>query len=998
MYRKQKLWEQAEKELQSAELLFKNCCSVISCSKCRLLMEVTIILELGDLFRSRGDSYTDNIYVKRLSHAETLYKSAIDKLNHSEWKNLVSNPEELKNENAKTVQNQADVPETKTKRSRTTKNSAKQGQCLTAMPNHRMTRSKYRDQTNKKNAPREELQERLDEHEDKRKHLAFADTIEQRGPTLGINSSSMDFRTETLCFCNKKKCWDCLLVEVMHSGSVNNFVLVKWEFARRQLSLKLLAGLGKCMDACERIHESHEQLVQSISVLVGRNSFSAPSSEHLNFLLDLIGKDIHEDAFAIEHAALLYNICWVTLKSYPCKGPSCCEMANIHIPKIVSWLMLAYLLCREVPVLVQKVSRLLGVVFVLFSSTELFSQPGVLCKTLSKSHWASYFHQASIGTHVNHRVISSMIGKENVLDSSRVEDCGLTNSRLVPETLQDLEEHVLRFFDGFPGATIIGISLLGGPLASLLSKILEYPYSARAWLLLSRLNSDYQPVVLLLPLDSILEEASDDTNPGSGILFEDKEVAKCWHSPWGSNVVDDVAPVFRQILEKSYYSSLMRPQDTQQNRSLWWKQRKCLDQQLGNFTRDLEELWLGPWKYVLLGEWSGSDNQESSIKKLVRELKTKCKVNAPESLLRVILGGSKLACLREEYVLQLILNGGCLVDQMNNQKSCKALADKGDGIEYLSERVLKLLLEATIEAEEDDLNRTPVILVLDYDIQMLPWESLPVLRNQEVYRMPSIGSIFATLDRCHQCHRQVGKEQIALPMIDPLDAFYLLNPSGDLIHSQAEFEDWFRNQNWEGKAGISPTVDELVLALSSHDLYIYVGHGSGAQYIPGHEIQKLENCAATLLLGCSSGSLSLNGCYAPKGTPLSYLLAGSPVIIANLWDVTDKDIDRFGKAMLDNWLRERSAASSDCVQCTNLIAKKFSSMQIAGTKGNTKKKTSKKNSPKDFDRGAPNDCCNHRPKVGSFVGQARDACTLPFLIGAAPVCYGVPTRISKKKV
>jgi hypothetical protein len=88
------------------------------------------------------------------------------------------------------------------------------------------------------------------------------------------------------------------------------------------------------------------------------------------------------------------------------------------------------------------------------------------------------------------------------------------------------------------------------------------------------------------------------------------------------------------------------------------------------------------------------------------------------------------------------------------------------------------------------------------------------------------------------------------------------------------------------------------------------------------------NCAATLLMGCSSGSLTLNGCYIPQGTPLSYLLAGSPVIVANLWEVTDKDIDRFGKAMLDAWLRERSNPLG-CAQC-NLVAEEFEAMTIGG--------------------------------------------------------------------
>ncbi|OMO49856.1 Peptidase C50, separase [Corchorus olitorius] len=58
-------------------------------------------------------------------------------------------------------------------------------------------------------------------------------------------------------------------------------------------------------------------------------------------------------------------------------------------------------------------------------------------------------------------------------------------------------------------------------------------------------------------------------------------------------------------------------------------------------------------------------------------------------------------------------------------------------------------------------------------------------------------------------------------------------------------------------------------------------------------------------MGCCSGSLWLQGCYIPKGISLSYLQAGSPVIIANLWEVTSGDIDEFGMAIVDTLSCER---------------------------------------------------------------------------------------------
>lgn len=78
---------------------------------------------------------------------------------------------------------------------------------------------------------------------------------------------------------------------------------------------------------------------------------------------------------------------------------------------------------------------------------------------------------------------------------------------------------------------------------------------------------------------------------------------------------------------------------------------------------------------------------------------------------------------------------------------------------------------------------------------MLPWESLPILRNQEVYRMPSVGSIFTSLHRYGQ--EKLGKGSMVFPSIDPLDAYYLLNPSGDLSSTEVEFDKWFKDQNLE---------------------------------------------------------------------------------------------------------------------------------------------------------------------------------------------------------
>lgn len=63
--------------------------------------------------------------------------------------------------------------------------------------------------------------------------------------------------------------------------------------------------------------------------------------------------------------------------------------------------------------------------------------------------------------------------------------------------------------------------------------------------------------------------------------------------------------------------------------------------------------------------------------------------------------------------------------------------------------------------------------------------------------MPSVGSILATIDGSRHCQEHVGKVSAAFPFIDPLDAFFLLNPGGDLRSTQMEFENWFRDHKLE---------------------------------------------------------------------------------------------------------------------------------------------------------------------------------------------------------
>ncbi|XP_057803899.1 separase isoform X2 [Salvia miltiorrhiza] len=932
LYRKQKLWSLSEKELSSAKKGLADNLDNISCKKCLWMWEISINQQLGDLFLSGSCCNEEPPSPKTLSSAKGLYKLVLDKLNLSDWGTLYSTSEE-------SLANDKSESKVEPRRSRRTKKEMKpasQKQDYVCGHNRRVTRSVHRsvvetheiEPGDKETGPSSSLAT---------EHLRSFDS----------KNFSADLQSEIRSLCNKMKCWQCL----HGAGECSNlsiFICMNWELVHRKLSLRLLISIGKFSGTFGHVHEAHETLLQSLSIFVSRNSYcSKHSSDSLLFLIESVGKYYPGDALAVERATLLYFICWFIVKNNCYQATSipssnrnfCCELSSIGTVRVLSLLKVSFILCRDVPLLLQKVSRLLTAIYVLSTSLEQFSLSSN--EQGSESQWASFFHQASLGTQLNQQFLSGIMQKKQSQSATDSEDSSLPDSvldihglphslRPAPESCKDLEEFVLDFFQGLPSTPIICISLVSGADASLLKELLHCSPKVQAWILLSHLSSDNQHVVLL-PVHEILKEASDEDASSSSVIFNCKDFVKQWQCPWVSSVIDDIAPVFRHVLEGNYYSSSEYFLEyIKENTSLWWTQRNKLNECLCKFLQDMEDLWLGTWKYLLLGIWPSFNSLDSIQKSLSQD---------------------------EMDLLQLVVTKKCYVGLRS-----EATSGSSSQFENMMELLFSRMLEMSDNVDQVEcINGKPIILVLDIEVQMLPWECLPILRNQEVYRMPSIGSIFATLDRHCENQNRLETSVPVFPLIDPLDSYYLLNPDGDLSRTQVEFENWFKNQDIiEGRIGTVPTVEELSLALKGHDLFIYFGHGSGTQYIPGHEIQKLDGCAATLLLGCSSGSLYLKGSYMPQGAPLSYILAGSPVIVANLWEVTDKDIDRFGKAMLNAWLRERSAASSECAQCMP-----------------TK--------------------CIHRPRIASFMAQARDACTLGFLIGASPVCYGVPTGIIKRK-
>lgn len=237
------------------------------------MMEVTVDQHLGDLSQSMIDSANGKISLERLFQAEDLYKSALDKLILSDWKNSVSCPEEsstdsmvLGNTTIKDVRNgtchtfsqSEDQLDTKTckkeaKKCRKTRNAPKtllkdEGPIL--QKNLRSTRSKSRSSQNQSISSFDEIQVGHTKHLKDNSECDYSDSLIQEDLLMKMRSCKLAFGGEEMCICQKMRCWFCLPMEVMKCGLIKNFIDMKWEFVRRRLSLRLLTSLGMGIASC----------------------------------------------------------------------------------------------------------------------------------------------------------------------------------------------------------------------------------------------------------------------------------------------------------------------------------------------------------------------------------------------------------------------------------------------------------------------------------------------------------------------------------------------------------------------------------------------------------------------------------------------------------------------------------------------------------------------------------------------------------------------------
>ncbi|SCU97989.1 LADA_0H09802g1_1 [Lachancea dasiensis] len=425
-----------------------------------------------------------------------------------------------------------------------------------------------------------------------------------------------------------------------------------------------------------------------------------------------------------------------------------------------------------------------------------------------------------------------------------------------------------------------------------------------------------------------------------------------------SRDVDEVALQFNEaiaeltyIINESNRSTSIETTsriDTREDRRQWWQNRYALDARLHALLGKIERSWFSGFKAFfnqnIVKQQDLDDFRVKFEDVLQRILPTRKQFGAPNSF-----------CRLDDFVLELFLKldpkDGNFVELMEDLIFFVFDLLLFHGEENAYDEIDTNLMHIQVEELINEYRKSApsssklahTFLVVSSAGHLIPWESLSFLSANSISRMPCIQSLAQMLEsRSHPLLAKIHLDgEIAM----------VLNPHGDLTRTQDAFEGLFTNwkevvPNSKLLIGEKPEEKQLIEMLTSSKVFFYIGHGGGEQYVRLRKVKQLDTVAPSFLLGCSSAFMEPKGKLEPSGVVYSYLQGGSCMVVGNLWDVTDKDIDKFSSTLFQ---------------------------ELGLTCGDSPPKT-----------------------VPEAVSHSRHSCHLKYLNGAAPVVYGLPLKFIRE--
>lgn len=482
-------------------------------------------------------------------------------------------------------------------------------------------------------------------------------------------------------------------------------------------------------------------------------------------------------------------------------------------------------------------------------------------------------------------------------------------------------------------------------------------------LCLTKFQAGHSPFILRLPLERANSRDADS------------EVYNFEHGK------EELLDIIRLANETSHSA---RDFTLKGERNAWWAERESLDTRLKECLMQIETTWLGGFK----GIFSQHQRRSDLLARFQKNVQKMLDNHLPSRNQRRGKKTTNTGVTLDPRILDLFIGLGDPTDNPDCDFD-EALNDLlyfiVDILQFHGERNAydEIDFDAMVVEMYDALkgyysalegagareDGAHTILVLDKALHAFPWESLPCMEGLAVSRVPSLACLRQLITESNMPAKEKTASLDSLPghYVSASAGTYMLNPSSDLTNTQTFFQKPFTTglDGWTSIVNRAPHEDEFEAALSKSDVFLYFGHGSGAQYIRGKTIRKLDKCRpASFLMGCSSAALTEAGEFECYGPVWNYMMAGCPAVVGTLWDVTDRDIDRFAGRTFEKW---------------GLFAK--------GTFEDKKKQAA----DEGYESAAG--AAGVRHSLVEAVAQARNACRFRYLNAAAVVVYGIPVYV-----
>lgn len=411
---------------------------------------------------------------------------------------------------------------------------------------------------------------------------------------------------------------------------------------------------------------------------------------------------------------------------------------------------------------------------------------------------------------------------------------------------------------------------------------------------------------------------------------------------------------FRDIMIRNKETTKISPQDV--NKALWWEARTRLDQEFCSLLETLEQSWLGIFVYWFLPICYEDTREKESTIHAVEKLLYPKKLSLLEKSCLLHIGTKLCSPKSDEMIVRWLLV--CWIEWITSTSSMvvipSAMKNTTWKNKYIIDQIIMYLGDCFKDGENPFIiiknkSKNPlktVAMFISDKLQYIPWESMPTLRSlSNDNRSNATG--FCRLSCMKAFH--FATSIFTSDKSKGNRILYLINPEGDLSSTEKSFVPIFSKfkNNGTGFVGTkeAPLGLESCIDLTSYTLYIYMGHGTGEQYVSPSKIQhnnehKDKHLPVVFLMGCSSGAFQYRGNFDQDSIVLEYLFKKSPAVVATLWDVTDKDIDRFTMACLEHW-------------------------------------------------GVLNDSNTEKSSLGSSVQKSRSKCLFQGIVASAPVVYGL---------